>query len=205
MRIYDGKYLSVTSVIELRKPFNSSSFKKWCESKGIDPELISATSSILGSKVSEYINDISRGLEWLTEPPVDDLESRLYSAVESFTKEWIPVKTEEVVYCDELSYAGRYDGIIEHRQSHKRYLADWKTYGAWKKSKYKRVSSKIKKARWQLSMYSYAMDWKSDLAVIVFKNDGTWELENLEYDSEMIDWVKDHQKEILETVSAKSI
>ena len=198
MRIYDGKYLSVTSVIELRKPFNDSSFKKWCESKGIDPELISATSSILGSKVSEYLNDISNGLEWLTEPPVDTLERTLYSAVDDFTSEYKLIDTEQVVYCDELNYAGRFDGMIEKGSS--LYLADWKTYGAWKKEKYKRVSSKIKKARWQLSMYAYALGWEDKLAVVVFKNDGTWELEEVEYDNEMIDWVKDHQDIILDTI-----
>ena len=88
MRIYENKYLSVTSIIELRKPFNKQSFVSWCESNGFDCELISKTSSILGGKVSEYLNDISEGFRGITAPPIDMLESRLYSAVDDFLKEW---------------------------------------------------------------------------------------------------------------------
>ena len=200
MRIYDDKYLSVTSIIELRKPFNDSSFKKWCEKNGLDNNLITSTSSIVGDKVSEYLNDIMHGLESLTAPPIDILETNLYHAVEDFLNYWQLVSTEEVVYCNELNYAGRYDGIIRNKDTKELVLADWKTYGAWQDKPYKRVSSKIRKVRWQLTMYAYAKTWNKDLAVVVFKNDGTWELEKVEFDREMMGWVKKHQEDILKII-----
>lgn len=200
MRVYEGKYLSVTSIIELRKPFNSSSFKNWCESKGLDSELISATSSILGDKVSEYINDKMNALEGITAPQIDMLESRLYSAVDDFLKEWELVSTEQEVICDELMYAGRYDGIIRKKGTYKMILADWKTYGAWNGREYKRDNAKIKKVKWQLSMYAYAMNWKQGLGVVVFKNDGSWELEEVVFDNEIIEWIRNNQDLILKVV-----
>lgn len=201
MRIYKGKYLSVTSVLNLKKPFNSSSFKYWCGKNGLDEVLVSSTSSILGDKVSEYLNNISEGLGSITAPQVDMLEDRLYSAVDSFLKEYELVSTEQVVYCDELNYAGRFDGIIKSRVNGEELLVDWKTYGAWNGKPYKRVSSKIKSAKEQLSLYAYAMDWKRDLAVVVFKNDGTWELEKVVFDNGILEWVKAHQKEIIKLIN----
>ena len=201
MRIYKGKYLSVTSVLNLKKPFNSSSFKYWCGKNGLDEVLVSSTSSILGDKVSEYLNNISEGLGSITAPQVDMLEDRLYSAVDSFLKEYELVSTEQVVYCDELNYAGRFDGIIKSRVNGEELLVDWKTYGAWNGKPYKRVSSKIKSAKEQLSLYAYAMDWKRDLAVVVFKNDGSWELEKVVFDNGILEWVKAHQEEIIKLIS----
>jgi hypothetical protein len=203
MRIYEDKYLSVTSIIELRKPFNKQSFVNWCESNGLDCELISKTSSILGDKVSEYLNDISEGFRGITAPPIDTLESNLYSAVDDFLKEWELISTEKEVMCEELNYAGRYDGVVKKKGTHKTMLVDWKTFGAWQDKKYKRDSSKIRKVRWQLSMYAYAMDWKQSLGMVIFKNDGSWELEEVVFDNEMIEWVRNNQKLILDTVQGQ--
>jgi hypothetical protein len=199
MRIYDQKYLSVTSVIDLREPFNESSFINWCKRVGKDHALVSATARILGTKVSNVIDNRSRGLEWLTEPPIDMLERRLYASVDNFLKEWTVLETERVVYCEELHYAGRLDGIIKNRDT--KYLADWKTYSAWRNKKYKRNSNKIKHARWQLTLYANAIDWEDKLAVVVFKNDGTWELEEVPFDEDMIEWVKDNQEEIVNLIN----
>ena len=201
MRIYEGKYLSVTSVLQLKKPFNKSSFKYYCEKNGLNEALIGSTSSILGDKVSEYLNDSMNGLQGLVAPQVDMLEGRLYSAIDSFLKEYELLSTEQVVYCDELCYAGRYDGIIKGRVNGEELLVDWKTYGAWNGKPYKRVSSKIKSAKEQLSLYAYAMDWKKDLAVVVFKNDGSWELEKVVFDNGILEWVKAHEEEIIKLIS----
>lgn len=200
MRIYDGKYLSVTSVLRLKEPFDSKSFKEWCKRTGNSAFLISNTSRILGSKVSEYLDNRYRSLEWLTGPPTDDLEARLYSSVEDFLKKWDLVSTEEVVKCEEFNYAGRYDGIIENKKTGEKVLCDWKTFGAWKDKPYKRDSNKIKKTRWQLTMYAYAMGWKDDLGVVVFKNDGEWELEKVKFDKSIMKWVVDNQDLILKTI-----
>jgi hypothetical protein len=198
VRIYDQKYLSVTSVIDLREPFNESSFINWCKKVGKDHSLVSATARILGTKVSNVIDNRSRGLEWLTEPPIDILERRLYASVDDFLEKWSVLETESVVYCEELHYAGRLDGIIENEGT--KYLADWKTYSAWRNKKYKRNSSKIKHARWQLTLYANAIGWEDKLAVVVFKNDGTWELEEVEFDEEMIEWVKENEDLILNNI-----
>lgn len=198
MRIYDGKYLSVTSIIDLREPFDKSSFKRWCEQQGLNEALISSTSRILGEKVSTYLDNTCKGLGGITAPQVDDLESRLLAGVDDFTRKCKLLDTEVEVVCESLRYAGRLDGIIERGRV--RYLVDWKTYGAWKKTPYKRDSGKLKHVRWQLSLYAYAIDWIGKLAVVVFKNNGSWEMEEVKFDNEMIKWVEDNQKLILEVV-----
>ena len=199
MRVYKDKYLSVTSILQLKSPFDSSSFKKWCESKGLSPKLITNTSRIIGEKVSEHLENIHHGLKWLSAPPVDELEVRFISGAEDFAEKYTIEATEQEVFCDELNYAGRFDGIIS--KDGVKYLADWKTYGAWKDSKYKRDSKKIKSAREQLSLYAYALNWKDKLAVVVFKNDGTWDFEEVEYDEKIVEWVRDNQELIKETIS----
>ncbi len=201
MRIYEGKYLSVTSVLQLKKPFNKSSFKYYCEKNGLNETLIGSTSALLGDKVSEYLNNISVGLRGITAPQIDMLESRLYSAVDDFLKQYELVSTEQVVYCDELHYAGRYDGVIKSRVNGEELLVDWKTYGAWNGKPYKRISSKIKSAKEQLTLYAYALNWKGELAVVVFKNDGTWELEKVVFDNGILEWVRNHQKEIVKLIN----
>lgn len=198
MRIYKDKYLSVTSVLSLKDPFDRSSFEKWCKSNGLSPKLITNTSRIIGEKVSEHLENIHHGLKWLSAPPVDELEVRFTRGAEDFAEKYTIQATEQEVFCDELNYAGRFDGIISRNGV--KYLADWKTYGAWKDSKYKRDSKKIKSAREQLSLYAYAMDWKDKLAVVVFKNDGTWDFEEVEYDEKIVEWVRDNQDLILSTI-----
>lgn len=200
MRIYDGKYLSVTSILELRKPFNKRSFELWCKKMGYDEALVGSTSAILGDKVSEYLNNISVGLRGITAPQIDMLEGRLYSAVDNFLGQYDLLSTEQVVYCDELHYAGRYDGVIKSKVSGEELLVDWKTYGAWQDKPYKRVSSKLKKAKEQLTMYAYAMGWEKGLGVVVFKNDGTWELEKVVFEKGILKWVRDNQDLILEVI-----
>lgn len=204
MRIYDEKYLSVTSVLELRKPFKKEPFVKWCELYGLNEALVSSTSRVLGEKVSEYLDNYSKGFPSLTAPQVDMLEGRLYSAIDKFLEEYDLVSTEQVVYCDELHYAGRYDGIIRHKDSQKEMLVDWKTYGAWQDKPYKRTSSKLQKAKWQLSMYAYAMDWDKDMGVVIFKNDGSWELEKVVFEKGILEWVKAHQKEIINLIKQEN-
>jgi hypothetical protein len=204
MRVYDGKYLSVTSILQLKKPFDNRSFKYWCSKNGLDEALVGSTSAILGDKVSEYLNNISVGLRGITAPQIDMLEGRLYSAIDDFLNHYDLVDTEQVVYCDELHYAGRYDGIIREKGTRNILLVDWKTYGAWNGKPYKRVSSKIKSAKEQLSLYAYAMDWKGELGVVVFKNDGTWELEKVVFEKGILEWVRNHQKDILNLIAEEN-
>jgi len=198
MRIYDDKYLSVTSVIGLKDPFNRSSFENWCRSVFKDPDLVLDTATTLGSKVSNLIEYRTSGLDWIVEPPIDIIEENLYSAVEDFLSKCEVLECEGFVKNEELNYAGRFDGMI--KLNGEQILADWKTYGAWKDKPYKRDSAKIKHARWQLTMYAKAMDWKGALAVVIFKNDGTWELERVKFDKKILDWVSENQDLILETI-----
>jgi len=200
MRVYDGKYLSVTSILALKQPFDKASFTKWCQSQGLNEALVSNLSRVLGEKVSEHLNNIQQGLQVITAPPVDDLEVRLQSAVQDFADKYKLVSTEEVIKCDKLHYAGRYDGIVESENG--LMLCDWKTFGAWRNVPYKRNSAKIKKTRQQLSMYAYAMGWKDRLGVVIFKNDGTWELEEVNFDQDIINWgaEEETQKLILEVI-----
>jgi hypothetical protein len=200
MRLYNNKYLSVTSIIELREPFKRESFIKWCEKNGLNEKLISKTSSVLGEKVAQYLDNIHRSLESITEPPVGIVESRLRSGVDKFLQDWNLIDTEKEVTCETLNYAGRFDGIIESKVSGEKLLVDWKTFGAWKEGKYKRDSKKIKHATWQLSLYANAIGWKDGLAVVVFTSDGEAIIEKVKYNQEMIDWVVANQNLILSTI-----
>lgn len=202
MRIYKDKYLSVTSVLQLKDPFNREAYIKWCEKQGLDHKVITKTSQIIGSKVSEHIENLYRGLEWLSAPCVDYLEEAYIQGAEDFVEEFEIEASEVEVVCKELNYAGRFDGIISDKE--KKYLADWKTYGAWKKEPYKRDSKKIKSAREQLSLYAHALDWEDSLAVVVFKNDGTWDFEELEFDEDIVKWVRDNQEKIIKIIKEQN-
>lgn len=202
MRIYYDKYLSVTSIIELRDPFDSTAFLKWCSVAGKDAKLISSTSRILGEKVSSSLDNTYNGLEWLTAPHVDDLEGKLQSGVDAFLEDWELLGTEIEVICEELNYAGRFDGMVKNKKTGEILLVDWKTFGAHKDKAYKKDKKKIVHTTWQLSLYSYALAWEQGLAVVVFKNDGTYEIERVDFDSEMIEWVRTNQELILKVIEA---
>lgn len=181
----DGKpYISVTQLINIFFPFNNESFEKWCKSNGYDPEKIMKDSTRMGTKVSEWIENAKLGISELDSPCTIEKERGLKTAVESFLGAYEVVSCEQPVYCDEFGYAGTYDMkvIIDGEE----YLCDSKTYGAWN-GKYKRDSSKIKKVSYQTSMYSYADNGTDKLALVVFKTDGTYEIEKLKYTE---DWIK---------------
>jgi len=192
MRHYnkDGKeYASVTSLLSTIFPFNKEAFNRWCEQQGYDPKDVKTLSTSLGSKVSSWINNKTRGVLYLDPPTVGPIEEGLYRGVQDFTDRYKVLESEVTVYCDEFMYAGTYDGLVMYND--KEYLMDWKTYGAWR-GKYKRDSKKIKEVTYQLSMYRYALGRELPLAVVVFKTDGTYELEELTYTE---DWISKLFKE----------
>jgi hypothetical protein len=187
MRYYERgnkKYCSVTSLISKLFPFNKESFKRWCEENGYRPSDVTTLSSSIGTKVSSWINNRVRDTEFLDPPIVGKNEEGLYKGVQDFMDKYEILKAEETVYCDEYLYAGTYDGLVKYKD--KEYLMDWKTYGAWR-GNYKRSSSKIRKVKYQLSMYRYALQRELPLAVVVFQVDGSYEIEELDYTDEWID------------------
>ena len=199
MKLYDSKYLSVTSIVGLRAPFDDKAFKGWCSKNGKDASLITSTSRVLGEKVSRWLEDSSYGLGDLLEPPIDELEERLKEGVEKFLNDWDIKEAEQEVVCKELNYAGRYDGIIADKKGES-LLVDFKTFGAWKDAPYKRDAKKIKHTRWQVSLYAHALGWEDQLGVVIFKNNGDYEIQNLPIDMEMIGWVEKNQPLILKTI-----
>jgi len=206
MRLYKNKYLSVTSIISLREPFDEKSFNDWCLKTGTDNALVSSTSRILGEKVSNYLDDHYRGFKGLSSPPVDKLEEDLVGGMEDFLKEWEIIETEKYVECRQLNYAGKLDGIIKNKSTNEVLLVDWKTFGAWKDKPYKRESNKIKHTRWQLTLYNYAMSWedRGRMAVVVFKNDGAFEIERVKFDEEMMKWTRENQDKILQCINEET-
>ncbi len=200
MRIYNSKFLSVTSIIGLRDPFNKKAFSEWCKTNGHSESLIGANSRALGSKVGRWVESHSLGLTDKLEPRFDRLEENLYSGVEKFVKDYKILETEKEVTCGQLNYAGKLDAIIQDKKTKKKLLVDFKTYGAWRDKPYKRDSKKIKHARWQTSLYAHALDWKDKLGVVVFTNRGECLVESFEIDKEIIKWVEDNQDLILETI-----
>jgi hypothetical protein len=192
MRIYDSKYLSVTSIIGLKEPFDDKSFKIWCEKNGKDHELIATTSRLLGERVSEALENKFLGLEYFTPPAVDECDRGLYRAVDDFLKEWVILDAERVVYCDKYHYAGRLDLIAQNKETEEKVLFDAKTFGAWKRKPYKRDSKKVKHAKWQTTLYANAIDWEDKLAVVVFNGDGSFSIEYLKPDKEIMEFFFGH-------------
>ena len=196
MRIYKDKYLSVTSILELKTPFNDKAFRSWADKMGKDADLISNTSKILGEKVSDYIE--MRDLLEYSPPVVDKLEEQLFEAVDKFLSIADVIDCEFEVVCKDLNYAGRVDGLIEIEGV--QYLADWKTYGAWNGKPYKRDKKKIDSARDQLSLYRNAYGKDINLAVIIFTNTGECIVEEVDFNSDIIKWTEDNQDLILKTI-----
>ena len=190
----EGKsYVSVTELIDIFYPFNKASFEKWCKSQKLDPEKINEDSARMGSKVSEWIDNARLGLSEINSPCTTLKESGLLRATESFLDSFEVIDTEQVVYCDEFRFAGTYD--MKVKMDGKVVLCDAKTYGAWK-GKYKRDSGKVKKVSYQTSMYAYADGNIKDLALVVFKTDGTYEIEQLLYTEDWKEKIKENQKAI---------
>ena len=178
------KYESVTTLLKKIFPFNKESFAKWCKMNGYDPEVVGTLSTSMGTKVSDWINNSTRDTKFLDPPVIGKKEQGLYRGVQGFLEAHEVLQSEVTVYCDEYMYAGTFDGLVKYKN--KEYLMDWKTYGAWK-GKYKRDSKKLKEVRYQLSMYRYALQQKLPLAVVIFKTDGTYEIEELKYTEEWVD------------------
>ena len=147
----------------------------------------------MGSKVSEWIDNARLEISELDSPCTCLKESGLKDAVESFLEAYEVVSSEEIVYCDEFGYAGTYD--MEILLDGELYLCDSKTYGAWK-GKYKRDSGKIKKVAYQTSMYDYAHKGNKRIALVVFKTDGTYEIEKLKYTEDWIEKIKESEEAI---------
>jgi len=205
MRLYyknDQDYISVTSVLNLKEPFSEEDqarYEKWCKDNGYDPLLISVTSRILGTKVSTWIEDSLYELRFMDPLAVDKLEKKLKEGVDDFLDRWTLLRVEETVFNSKLNYAGRFDGICKDKDGNK-WLMDWKTFGAWRPEPYKRDTKKLKKAGDQLTLYKEAMDWDGKLGVVVFKNDGTYDIEERKPNPKIIQWVEDNQDLILETI-----
>jgi hypothetical protein len=190
----DGKkYVSVTQLIDIFFPFNEKGFNAWCKSQKLDPEKIGTDSSRMGTKVSEWIQNHTLGVPWLDSPATIEAEEGLKEAAIRFLEENWVLACEKTVYCDEFEYAGTLDMMVETPGG----LAIWdaKTFGAWK-GDYKRDSGKIKKVQWQTSMYSYATGGQHPLAVVVFKTDGSYEVEELVYTDAWKEKIEEHKKEI---------
>ena len=200
MRVYEGKYLSVTSIIDLRQPFKKQVFENWCKANGLNSTSLGSSSRVMGEKLGRYLFDYSQGLRGLSEPLVGKVEYGLREGADKFLNDWEILKCEEFVKCDELHYAGTYDGLVKNIKTGQEVLVDFKTFGAWKSTPYKRDPSKIKKTRWQVSLYSHAMGWSGELGVVVFGNDGHYEIELLKFDKGMLEFVENNQELILDKI-----
>lgn len=191
----DGKsYISVTTLINKMFKFDEENYKKWCMDNNEDPKKIEVLSKSMGTKVSQLMDNHVRGLEFLNPPPIGKYENGLYEGVSRFLKEVEVLETERTVYCDEFGYAGTLDGIV--LIDGERYIVDWKTYGAWR-GVYNRSSEKIKKVRIQTNMYKYATGEDYKLACVVFKVDGTYEIEKLKLDNTWKDKLKKHPEYLI--------
>lgn len=181
-------------------PFNAEAFNRWCISEGLSPDRIKLLSTILGSKVSELFKSTFRNIPELSPIAITPHEQGLFKAVEKFLLEYDLLECEKTVYNHDYRYAGTLDGIIQHKKTGKIYIADWKTFGAWKPLKgmvYKKDSKKIKKASIQIDMYAEALDKKElDRAVIVFIPTGEYDFNPVEPIDVWKKWIEENKEKL---------
>lgn len=195
MRIYTkngNKYLSVTSILQLMFPFDSSSFDTWAVQHGYDPKWILRESSRIGTLVHSWCENRLENIEWADQMPVTKIERGYHQGVIKFFADIKPTGksiSEFEVYCNEFRYAGRTDGLIDSESFIG--FVDYKVFGAWR-GKYKEDADKIKKVSIQLSMYKYCLGdagKNKDIAVVLFKPDGSYEMRRLEYTETWKEWI----------------
>jgi len=209
MRIYEKngkKYLSVTSLVDLRYPFDNSGFTMWAWEHGYDPMWINKLSTDLGTRYHAYIeNRFHKISDWADEI-VDDKDRKYHEAVDKFFNDgWEILDSEVEVFNDDWNYAGRFDFLGQNKRlGIERAILDCKTYGAWKGSKYKRDKKKLEKLSMQLTLYSDAIGHKGKMLGVMLDGTGEYTLEKIDRDDGVWDWLREKRNEIVKLLQEKN-
>jgi len=180
-------------------PYNEEAFKAWAIKNGYSHKWISGESRRIGTKVHDWVQDyFVRVPKCLISLAMSEKEEMYLKSVKSFLRAFEVLRSEQVVYCKEYGFAGRYDAIVRRKGTNgTRSLVDFKTFGAWNGT-YNRKSQmrKFKKVATQLSMYRYANRNVGKIKLIVFKPDGTFDEEDLKVSDDWKTWMKENKDKL---------
>jgi len=200
VRIYERngkKYLSVTSLVDLRYPFESVGFEQWAWSHGFDPLWITKESGKLGERYHAYAENRHYGIGWADVVETDKDRKYLEAVNKFFEDGWEILSSEVEVYNESFRYAGRFDMILKNdKLKIKRALGDFKTYGAWKGGKYKRDAKKLEKLSMQLTLYEEALGEKLPKVGVILGGDGKYNLEDIPVDDSVWEWLEENKEVI---------
>lgn len=193
----------------MRFPFDNSSFSKWAWEHGYDPEWINKESTKLGERYHAYVENRHYGIsEWADEIETDK-DRKYHEAVDNFFKDgWEVLESELQVYNNDWNYAGRFDAILSNKKlGYERIIGDFKTYGAWKGSAYKKDKKKLEKLSMQLTLYNEAMNGKQKMGQvgIIFDGTGKYNLEYIPIDLSVFDWLQENRNEIVKILSKQNV
>lgn len=214
MRIYErgeNRYLSVTSILDMMFPFNEQQFRQAMLWKGIDPDYVTSESRRVGNYVHNWIDNAVNYLDVFDTVAYDESLKGYRLAVDNYLEQYKTkyINTEFAVLCEDYGYAGRCDGLLKIDGQF--WLVDYKTYGAWKKTKDVDIDLKEtgreKKVQYQLSMYNYALskgEYKQ--ALIWFFPNGKYEFTEYPYTEQPLQWISGHQDKIgIEKAKAREL
>lgn len=209
MRIYEKngkKYLSVTSLVGMRYPFDDSSFNEWAWSHGYDPLWIQQESSRLGNRYHAYAENRFHGIHDWADVIETNKDRAYHKAVDKFFEDgWEILDSEIEVYNDDWNYAGRFDMILKNdKLKIKKALGDFKTFGAWKDARYKRDKKKLEKLSMQLTLYEEALKEKLPKMGVILDKEG-YHLEDIPVDTSVWEWLKENKSEILKLLKENNV
>jgi len=210
MRIYEKngrKYLSVTSLVTLRYPFDNSGFTTWAWSNGYDPEWINKESTRLGERYHAYLENKFHGISDWADILETEKDKKYHEATEKFFDDgWEILDSEVEVFNDDWNYAGRFDFIGRNKKlGIDKALMDCKTYGAWKGGKYKRDNKKLGKLSMQLTLYSEAIGHKGKMIGVMLDGTGNYTLEDIPKDESVWDWLGENRNEIVKLLQENDV
>lgn len=209
MRIYENngkKYLSVTSIVDLRYPFDGSGFEIWAYENGYNPQWINKESTTRGERYHAYLENRFHGISEWADIILDDKDKTYKQATDKFFEDgWEILDCEVVVYNEDWHYAGRFDFLGRNKKlGIDKAILDCKTYGAWKGGKYKKNSDKLKKLSMQLTLYNKTLPEQLPMYGVMLGGDGNYTLEPIKWDFEVWEWLKENRNTITKLLVEKN-
>lgn len=209
MRIYEKngkKYISVTTLVGMKFPFEASGFNKWAYEHGYDPDWITKESTDRGTRYHAYLENRFYGISDWADVIVDDKDRRYHEAVEKFFNDgWEIIESEVEVYNDDWHYAGRFDFLIKNsRMGIEKALGDCKTFGAWKGAKYKRDKKKLDKLSMQMTLYENAIGEQLPKYGVMLDGTGNYTIEEIQEDTGVWDWLRENRNEYIKLLVDKN-
>jgi hypothetical protein len=179
------------------KPFNEKIYFQAMWKKGLDPEWVEKQSKKLGNRVHNWIENSAYGVsDFFDEKPETPSQRGLRMAVNKFLAEFDILSSEKTIVSDRYGYAGRYDAKVRRKVDSKVFIADFKTWNAWKGDSepltFAEVKTlfrdKINKVSTQLTLYD-EVEKVGNLLCLLFRTNGTYEQIELKRDEKILPWI----------------